>query len=98
MVATDITAAYVEKIATEVTGQPLGLSDTQVKKALDPTEFVLSHDVPGGPAPKETIRMVGERRKRLEQERGRLAQRRKKIADGGKKLDEAVEKLIKKVS
>ena len=98
MVATDITAAYVEKIAAEVTGQPLGLSESQVKKALDPMEFVLSHDVPGGPAPKETTRMVGERRKRLGQERGRLDQRREKIADGGKKLDEAVEGLLKKVS
>jgi argininosuccinate lyase len=95
MVATDITAAYVEKIAEEVLGRTLGLSAAQVKKALDPTEFVKSHDVPGGPAPKETTRIVKDRRQKLEQERTRLVQRRKKIIEAGTKLDEAAEMLIK---
>ena len=95
MVATDITAAYIEKISEKVTGGKLGLSETQVKRALDPTEFVKSHDVPGGPAPQETDRIVKDRRKKLEQERSRLAERRKKIVDAGKKLDTVVEKLIR---
>jgi argininosuccinate lyase len=95
MVATDITAEYVEKIAEEVIGRKVGLTDAQVKKALDPTEFVNSHDVAGGPAPKETSRIVKDRRKKLERERSRLDERRKKFVDAGKKLDAASETLMK---
>ncbi|UCF97451.1 MAG: argininosuccinate lyase [Spirochaetaceae bacterium] len=94
MVATDITAEYVEKIAGEVIGRKLGLSDAQVKKALDPVEFVKSHDVPGGPAPAETLRIVKERRKKLAEERSRLAGRRKKVTEAEKALDQAAENLI----
>jgi argininosuccinate lyase len=95
-VATDINAEYVERMAEEVIGRKLGLTDSQVRKALDPVEFVNSHDVPGGPAPKETSRIVKERRKTLEVERSRLAERRERIAVAARKLDKAVEKLIGK--
>jgi argininosuccinate lyase len=78
-----------------VIGRKVGLTDAQVKKALDPTAFVNSHDVPGGPAPKETERMVKERRKKLERERARVANRRKKLIEAGKLLDEAAENLTK---
>ncbi len=94
MVATDISAAYVEKISEEVIGRKLGLTDTQVQKALDPVEFVNSHNVPGGPAPAESERIVKDRRKKLTEERSRLAQRRKQIGEAGKRLDAATEKLI----
>ncbi|NIN95895.1 MAG: argininosuccinate lyase, partial [Anaerolineae bacterium] len=63
--ATNVTAEFVEEVAHETLGHSLGLSEEQVQRALDPVAFVESHDVMGGPAPREVLRMVGERRTRL---------------------------------
>jgi argininosuccinate lyase len=94
MVATDVTAALVDEVAQDVMGQTLGLSEEQVRKALDPVAFVESHDVPGGPAPKESLRLIRERRERLEGERKRQAERRAKLDASAKKLDQVTERMI----
>jgi len=87
MVATDVRVELIEEVAQDVIGQSLGLSEEQVRKALDPVAFVESHDVVGGPAPKETLRMVRERRKRLGGERERQAERRTSLQTAANKLD-----------
>jgi argininosuccinate lyase len=94
MVATDVTAELVEEVAQEVMGRSLGLSQEQVGKALDPVAFVESHAVPGGPAPKESMRMIRERRQRLETERQRQAERRAKLEAAAQKLDQVTEQMI----
>jgi len=97
MKPTEITADMVESVAEEVLGQRLGLSDEQVRRALDPVFFVESHDHVGGPAPKEVLRMVQEGRKQLKSERARLAEQRAKLEAAARKLDEATEGMIKEV-
>ncbi len=94
MVATDVTAEFVEEVAQEVLGRPLGLSEEQVRRALDPVAFVESHDVTGGPAPKEVLRMVGERKGRLDEERERQAGRRGRLEAAAAKLDQVTEAMI----
>jgi argininosuccinate lyase len=94
MVATDVTAEFVEKVAHDVMGHPLGLSEEQVRTSLDPVAFVESHGVPGGPAPRESLRMIKERRKRLKEERTRQAERRAKLETAVKKLDQVSEEMI----
>lgn len=94
MVATDVTAEFVEKVAHDVMGRPLGLSEEQVRMALDPVAFVESHDVPGGPAPRESLRMIKERRTRLKEERTRQAERRAKLETAVRKLDQVSEGMI----
>jgi argininosuccinate lyase len=93
MMATEITAGYVDTTAQAVIGRRLGLTDAQVKKALDPLEFVKSHRVPGGPAPEESDRMIEERRKQLGEESARLGERRERLRDASRRLDLAARKL-----
>ncbi|MGQ9584950.1 MAG: argininosuccinate lyase [Anaerolineae bacterium] len=88
---TDVSADWVERVAQEVLGRSLGLSDEQVRKALDPVSFVESHDVVGGPSPKEVLRMVGEGREQLARERAQLDERRARLEAARRKLDEATE-------
>ena len=94
MVATDITAEFVEEVAQETLGRSLGLSEEQVQRALDPVAFVASHDVTGGPAPKEVGRMVEARRQGLAQEQERQAGRRSRLEAAAAKLDQATEAMI----
>ncbi len=94
MVATDVTAEFVEEVAQEVLGRPLGLSEEQVRRALDPVAFVESHHVPGGPAPKEVLRMIKVRRQRLAQEQERQAERYARLAAAADRLDQVTEKMI----
>jgi argininosuccinate lyase len=95
MQATDVTAGYVEEVAQEVLGRRLGLTEDQVRRALDPRAFVESHDVPGGPAPREVLRMVDERRRRLAEERERQKARHVRLEAAAERLDEATEALIR---
>jgi argininosuccinate lyase len=94
MVATDVTVELIEEVAQGVIGQSLGLSEEQVRKALDPAAFVESHDVVGGPAPKETLRMIRERRKRLDGERERQAERRTSLQTAANRLDKVTRHMI----
>jgi len=94
MVATDVTAGFVEEVAQETLGRSLGLSEQQVRRALDPVAFVESHDVTGGPAPKEVLRMVGERRVRLDKERERQAGRRGRLEAAAAMLDQVTQAMI----
>ncbi|MGQ9584947.1 MAG: argininosuccinate lyase [Anaerolineae bacterium] len=94
LVATDVTAALVEEVAQETLGRSLGLSEEQVRKALDPVRFVETHDLPGGPAPREVLRMVQARRERLAEEQRRQADRRARLEAAARKLDQAVEGVI----
>jgi len=96
MVATDVTAEFVEEVAQEQLGHPLGLSEEQVRRALDPVAFVESHDVTGGPAPKEVQRMVEARRGRLAEEQERQGERRARLVSAARKLDQATEAMIEK--
>jgi argininosuccinate lyase len=96
MAATDVTAEFVEEVAQEELGHPLGLSEEQVRRALDPVAFVESHDVTGGPAPKEVLRMVQSRRGRLAEERERQSERRSRLEVAAEKLDQATKALIER--
>ena len=96
MVATDVTADFVEEVAQEELGHPLGLSEEQVRRALDPVAFVESHDVTGGPAPREVQRMVEARRGRLAKERERQGERLARLETAARKLDQVTEAMIEK--
>jgi argininosuccinate lyase len=93
MQAMDITSDMVYKAAEKVTGQPLVMPQEDVTRALDPAAFVESHDVIGGPAPREVLRMIGVRRDQLAEAREHLARRKARIEEGDKLLDEAVQEM-----
>ena len=48
----NIDTKFLDKIAVEINGSPLGIRAELVEKALDPYEIIKSRDVKGGPSPK----------------------------------------------
>ncbi len=50
----------LDRIAQEVVGRPTGLTPEAYRKAIDPVVFVRRRTVPGGPAPEEVRRALGE--------------------------------------
>jgi argininosuccinate lyase len=95
LVATEITAELVNNVAESVLKKKLSMTEDQVKSALDPVEFVNRHDLPGGPAPKETERMVKERQRLLSDATERNKKRKEKLEQAEKKLMEATEEILK---
>jgi argininosuccinate lyase len=91
--AVDITPEMVDKAAQKVIGKPLGMSKEDILRCVDPTAFVKSHNVMGGPAPEEVLRVIGERRTRLAADRERQAERRARVEAGDKLLRQAMADL-----
>ncbi len=48
----DIDTKFLDKIAVEINGSPLGISAELVEKALNPYEIIKARNVKGGPSPK----------------------------------------------
>lgn len=65
LLANQIRAEIVNKAAEEVVGHSLNLTDAEVSAAMDPTHFVEIRDLPGGPAPRETTRMIHDRKEAI---------------------------------
>jgi argininosuccinate lyase len=53
-----VTAGLIDEVATSVLGKPVGLSESQVRLALDPAGNVELKQTVGGPAMKEVKRMI----------------------------------------
>ncbi|MDR2624260.1 MAG: argininosuccinate lyase [Methanobrevibacter sp.] len=63
-----IDSEFVDKIAVEIIGKQLSLSNDLIKKALDPIENVKSRNVPGGPSPEMVDLAAKNMQKFLEKE------------------------------
>jgi len=74
-----IDAAALDAAAVEVTGAPLGLSDSDVREALDPLAAVARRTGIGGAAPEAVRRLIAERRRALGRQRRWIAVRRQAI-------------------
>jgi argininosuccinate lyase len=72
----DVDARLLDEAGAEVLGHAAGLSDEQVRQALDPNGFIAAHTVLGGPAPGPVAQALAHARTRAEQ-RG---QRRREAA------------------
>ncbi|WP_208507363.1 argininosuccinate lyase [Variovorax paradoxus] len=56
-----VTAGLIDEVATSVLGKPVGLSESQVRLALDPAGNLELKQTVGGPAVKEVKRMIDAR-------------------------------------
>jgi argininosuccinate lyase len=92
--ATEVGADVVNESAMEVVGHELDIDDEFVQGALDPQAFVEAHDVPGGPAPREVRRMIGDRRATLDEHRATVNQRREALDRASAELSERVDELV----
>lgn len=77
--ATQVDAALVDESANDILGEPLGLSDEQIRQALHPAEFVKVHNIVGGPAPEALYASVQRSRERLEADRKRISERQQRL-------------------
>jgi argininosuccinate lyase len=91
--ATDVGADIVNESARDVVGHELDIDDQFVQQALDPESFVRTHDVPGGPAPREVRRMIDDRRATLDEHRASVNQRYEALEAASAELDERVADL-----
>lgn len=95
--ATEVTSKMLNEAAIEVTGEPVGLSDEDIRQALDPVHFVQVHNSVGGVAPSEVKRMTKDRIKRLEGAKKRHVDRLNKLEQARKRLDAEISLIIQSV-
>jgi hypothetical protein len=67
----------------------MGLSEKDIKEALDPAANISKRAVTGGPAPKETKRQLAAIRKELGSVAGNIRRIRKKVSAASGKLEKA---------
>ena len=90
----DVTAEMLRKVAEEVSGLSLTVTQDDVKASVDVANFVKMHNVRGGPAPMEVTRMINSRRKMLAETSRQVAKMETNVRNAIKKLDDLVERLI----
>ena len=85
--------AIFDKYYEEVLGHKSGMSEAELRKALDPVNFIHTHKTQGGVSPAETKRMVDERLIRLEEYLSRHKARIIKLETAKKKTLSDLESL-----
>jgi argininosuccinate lyase len=91
-----VNASLVDEAARDVIGQPVGLDNETVRRALDVSQFVLSRDSVGGPAPGEMGRMVQARTAERKKEVEELHLLNNKIELANDELQQAVHNIMGK--
>lgn len=71
----DINSAMVKKLAYEIIGKDISITDEHIRHALDPIPNVFARDVEGGPAPTQVIKQMSMMRKKLEKDKRELTNR-----------------------
>ncbi|MCW3978205.1 MAG: argininosuccinate lyase [Candidatus Bathyarchaeota archaeon] len=89
-----ITIDMVEEAALEGIGRELGISEEELRLAVNPIENVRRRKVVGGPAPEEVKRMIDDRRSKVDLEESRHRERQENLEKAYKRLA-AAEKTIK---
>lgn len=92
--AMDITSADLDEASEALFGHPLGISEEEVKKALNPAENLKSRIVTGGPAPVRMAEMLARRKAALENDLAGIAEFRRRIADADNTLMEQARQII----
>jgi argininosuccinate lyase len=90
----ELTGAAVDRAATDLIGRTLGLSDSQVRDALDPVRFIETRATTGSVNPAEVRTMIAERQRALEQEQAWLSGRVQRDETARKHLALEVDRLL----
>ena len=84
----------LDEAAMEYMGEPVGMSEERLKKALDPLEFVKGRTLYGGPAPEEVKRRIVEFTDNLTRDREAVVDIRSGIQKASERLETAINKII----
>jgi argininosuccinate lyase len=87
--ADQITLDMVNAAASQVVGKILDLDESTVQRALDPVVNVTVRATVGGPAPKEVLRMITDRKARLANAKEELKDRLKRLSNAATALQNA---------
>jgi len=79
-------ALEVVEAAKELLGQPLSLTDEEVRRVLNPRWAVEACTVEGGPSPSEVRRMLADRFKAAEEDEGFFLQLRRRLEESDEDL------------
>jgi argininosuccinate lyase len=92
----DVTTELLNEAAEEYPdyGEPLGLSDEIIRRAMDPREMVNRRTLIGGPAPVRVREQISESRELLKHERAEVVARRVALSEASEKLENAIDALI----
>ncbi|MBI3978577.1 MAG: argininosuccinate lyase [Chloroflexi bacterium] len=88
------TPALLDEAAASITGQPLGLSEAVIRRALDPRAAVDARAGTGGTAPVEVRKRIDECAQRVERDREQVARIELALADAQARLERAVDGLL----
>jgi len=91
--AEEITVEMIEEAALEGLGRELGMSEEELRLAIDPLENVRRRKAIGGPAPEEVKRMIDDRCSRVEDDESRHKERKERLEKAYKELSLA-EKIV----
>ena len=86
----DVTPELLHKTIQNTYAGKLDVKPEDITDCIDPNKIVQSHQVKGGPAPKEVQRALENRKKHLIQNKKEVSQIEKKLDDAKKKLETAV--------
>jgi len=86
----DITNTMLDECSVEITGKPLGISNEDLRNALDPRVNLELRKTIGGPAPAETRRMVRQRKRRLTKDRLMLREEEDRMTKAAVRLRKTV--------
>lgn len=90
----DVTPTMLDEAAVEYLGKPVGLAPETLRLALDPTHFVESRSLLGGPARVDVLRQVNDARRRIELDEARADTERAKVAAARQRLEQAIDALL----
>ena len=91
---TDLTADDLRKVAWDMLGREVELSDDAFARALDPRAFVESRDLPGGAAPRATAAVLEAQEQVIGDDRRWLASTRATLAAADELLAREVAALV----
>jgi argininosuccinate lyase len=86
----DITSAMLDESSLEIAGKKIGLSDGEIRNALDPRTNVQARNTLGGPAPDEVKKMIAQRTRNLAISKATLSEAENRFDEASKKLQDAV--------
>jgi len=91
----DFTWDLLNRYSLEVLQKPLeGITEEDVRAALDPLENIKRRSVMGGPAPKEVKEQMTELKKQLQQDCERIEQLKNKIKSAQSKMKEQIDRVV----
>ncbi|MEM2850035.1 MAG: argininosuccinate lyase [Candidatus Bathyarchaeia archaeon] len=92
----EVDSRLLNEASMKVYGKPLGLTDEDVKNALDPEKFVNARKVMGGPSPNTVEEALKRRENMLNALKSEIERLENREAEVEKRLKNAVESLGKK--